>query len=110
MHEYKVVITSHALHSMTEIRDYIALELLNPSAATGHLELFRSEMNKLSNMLDRYKLVEEQPWHDEGVRKIKVKNYYIYYWISEEELTVYVTDAIYAGSDQPKWLAHMPMK
>jgi hypothetical protein len=28
MHEYKVIITNHALRSMQEIRDYIALELL----------------------------------------------------------------------------------
>lgn len=40
MHEYKVIITNHALHSMTEIRDYIAMELLNPSAAISHLELY----------------------------------------------------------------------
>jgi hypothetical protein len=39
MNEYKVIITYHSLHSMTEIRDYIALELSNPSAAAGHLEL-----------------------------------------------------------------------
>ena len=51
MNEYKVIITYHALHSMTEIRDYIALELSNPSAAAGHLELFKSEIKKLSNML-----------------------------------------------------------
>ncbi|MGI6057133.1 MAG: type II toxin-antitoxin system RelE/ParE family toxin [Bilifractor sp.] len=73
MHEYKVIITNHALHSMKEIRDYIALELLNPSAAISHLELFRSEMKKLSDMPERHKLIDEQPWHDEGVRKVRVK-------------------------------------
>ena len=110
MNEYKVIITYHALHSMTEIRDYIALELSNPSAAAGHLELFESEIKKLSNMPDRHKLIDEQPWHDEGVRKVKVKNYYIYYWISEEAHVVYVTDVIYTGSDQSKWLEQMPMQ
>jgi plasmid stabilization system protein ParE len=110
MHEYKVIITNHALRSMTEIRDYIALELLNPSAAIAHLELFRSEMKKLSDMPERHKLIDEQPWHDEGIRKVKAKNYYIYFWISEEEAVVYVTDVIYAGRDQPKRLEQMPMK
>jgi toxin ParE1/3/4 len=70
MHEYKVIITNHALHSMTEIRDYIAKEFLNPSAAISHLELFRSEIKKLSEMPDRHKLIDEQPWHDEGIRKV----------------------------------------
>ena len=110
MHEYKVIITNHALRSMTEIRDYIALELLNPSVAIGHLELFRSEMKKLSDMPERHKLIDEQPWHDEGIRKVKAKNYYIYFWISEEEAVVYVTDVIYAGRNQPKRLEQMPMK
>lgn len=110
MHEYKVIITNHALHSMKEIRDYIAQELLNPTAAIRHLELFRSEMKKLSDMPERHKLIDEQPWHNEGVRKVRVKNYYIYFWISEEELAVYVTDVIYTGSDQPKRLEQMPMK
>lgn len=110
MNEYKVIVTNHALYSMKEIRDYIALELLNPSAAINHLELFRSEIKKLSNMPDRYKFIDEQPWHDEGVRKVKVKNYYIYFWISDEAHVVYVTDVIYTGSDQSKWLEQMPMK
>lgn len=57
MNEYKVIITNHALRSMIEISDYIALELLNPSAAIGHLELFRSEMEKLSDMPDKINLL-----------------------------------------------------
>lgn len=110
MDDYKVIVTNHALYSIAEIRDYIAFELSNPTAAVDHLHLFRSEIKKLSSMPDRYKPIDEQPWHDEGVRKVKVKNYYIYYWISEKEHTVYVTDVIYTGSDQPKWLEQMPMQ
>ena len=43
IHEYKVIITNHALHSMKEIRDYIALELLNPSAAISQNGLNRCQ-------------------------------------------------------------------
>ncbi len=36
--------------------------------------------------------------------------YCIYYWIDEETHTVYVTDALYVGRDQPRWLKEMPKK
>lgn len=110
MDEYKVIVTSHALHSMAKIRDYIASELSNPTAAVYHLRLFQRKIKKLSSMPGRYKPIDEQPWHDEGVRRMKVKNYFIYYWISEDDHIVYVTDVIYTGNDQLKQLRKMLMK
>lgn len=108
--EYRTIVTDHAIHAMADIRDYIAEELLNPSAALSHMRLFREEIRKLSYSPGKYKVIDEQPWRDIGVRKIRAKNYYIYYWIDETAQTVYVTDVIYVGSDQPKWLDQMPMK
>ena len=110
MDEYNIIVTNHALRAFAEIRDYIAIELVNPSAAVNHAQLFRSEIKKLAENPSRFKLIDEQPWHDEGVRKIRVKNYCIYYWIDEETHTVYVTDALYVGRDQSRWLKEMPKK
>lgn len=110
MDKYKVIVTDHAMDSLREIRDYIAYEKFNPTAAAHHLRLFQQEIGKLSDSPEMYKLIDEQPWHDEGVRKIRVKNYYIYYWIKKEKRIVYVTDVIYAGRDQPKQPDEMPMR
>lgn len=110
MDEYNVIVTDHAFYAMAAIRDYIALELSNPTAAATHLRLFRAEIKTFSVTPKRNKRIEEQPWHDEGVRKTRVRNYYIYYWVAEDEHAVYVTDIIYVGSDQVKRLEQMPLK
>ena len=34
--------------------------------------------------------VDEKPWQDLGFRKIRVKNYYIYFWLPEETLELRV--------------------
>ncbi|MGN0274433.1 MAG: type II toxin-antitoxin system RelE/ParE family toxin [Chordicoccus sp.] len=111
MNKYRIIVTDHALQAMTEIRDYISFELSNPSAARKHLEAFRTEIRKqLTTMPDKFHPISEEPWGSEGVRKFSVKSYYIYYWIKEESLTVYVTDVLYAGSNQKKRLSGMPME
>lgn len=110
MDEYKVIVTDHALSSMTQIRDYIAFELSNPDAAVKHLRLFQKEIRTLSENPGRYQLIDEEPWHSDGIRRLKVRNYCVYYWISKDERTVYVIDVIYAGSDEKKWLEKISQK
>ena len=48
MDEYNIIVTNHALRAVAEIRDYIAIELVNTSAAVNHMQLFRSEIEKLA--------------------------------------------------------------
>ena len=54
----------------------------------------------LDRMPERIKLTPEEPWHSQGVRRMLVKNYYVYFWINEDRHTVEITDVIYARSDQ----------
>lgn len=111
MDNYQIIITDHAYNSILEICDYIANDLLNPSAAQEHLNVFRRVIiENLAFMPERYKTIDEEPWGSQGVRKLHVKNYYIYYWINCEKHLVFVTDVIYAGSNQEKWLFYMPMQ
>ena len=53
-------------------------------------------------MPERIKTVDEQPWNDAGVRKIRVRNYYIYFIISESDHTVKIMAVIYVGRDQKR--------
>lgn len=46
-------------------------------------------------MPKKYALIEEEPWKHEGVRKIIVKNFLIYYWVDEENFKVQVIAVIY---------------
>ncbi len=58
-------------------------------------------------MPKRHSLVDEEPWRTEGVRKIVVKNFLIYFWVDNENMRVQVTAVIYAKRDQMVQLAKM---
>lgn len=58
----------------------------------------------ISQNPERQFLVEQELWHSEGVRKIKVKNYLVYFWIDVENAAVQVIGVCYAKRDQIKFL------
>ena len=63
----------------------------------------------MSVLPKKYPLIEEEPWRSEGVRKIVVKNFLVYYWIDEEYNKVQVTAVIYSKRDQINQLKNMEM-
>lgn len=79
MDEYKIKVTRQAEEHLVLIREYIATELKEPIIAKRILELLKSEMMSLQTMPYRVKCIDEQPWGELGFRKIRVKNYYVYF-------------------------------
>ena len=61
-------------------------------------------------MPKKYALIEEEPRKHEGVRKIIVKNFLIYYWVDEENFKVQVIAVIYNRRDQLRALMNMDYK
>lgn len=55
-------------------------------------------------------MIDEEPWRTEGVRKIVVKNFLIYYWVDDENNRVQVTTVIYSRRDQIRQLSNMDME
>lgn len=104
MGTYKIRITPQAKEHLRLIRDYIAHELKAPEVAKRMLVLLRKEISSLSEMPHRAPLIDEMPWHDMGFRKIRVKNYYIYFWIDEEKKEVQILAVIYVRRDQARQL------
>ena len=98
--KYKVIITPEAQEDIRNSIKYIARELANPQAAMALYGEFRKEIVSLDTMPSRYKVVEEQPWNALGVRKLKVKNYYVYYLTDDDAKTVSVVAVIYVRMDQ----------
>ena len=94
---------------MREIAHYIAYDLMAPEAADNLLDDLKASILKLSVLPKKYPLIEEEPWRSEGVRKIVVKNFLVYYWIDEEYNKVQVTAVIYSKRDQIKQLKNMEM-
>ncbi len=53
-------------------------------------------------------LVDEEPWHSQGIYKMFVGNFIIYFWIDEGKKDVWVIAVIYGRSDQLSALKNIP--
>lgn len=107
---YTVKITRHAEESLREIARYIAYDLLEPQTAVQLIEKLHDAAGSLSQMPERIMLTPEGPWHSQGIHRMLVKNYYVYFWIDEDAALVQITDVIYARSDQPRRLEEMQLE
>ena len=107
MDEYKIKVTHQAKEHLAIIREYITTELQAPIVAKRMLELLKSEMMSLHTMPYRVKLIDEQPWGKLGFRKIRVKNYYIYFLVDENRKEVQILAVIYVRRDQTRQLEEL---
>ena len=107
MDEYKIKVTRQAKEHLALIREYIATELKEPAIAKRTLELLKKEMMSLQTMPYRVKCIDEQPWGELSFRKIRVKNYYVYFWVDENKREVQILAVIYARRDQAKQLEQL---
>ena len=90
MGSYRIIVTPDANANLAELRFYIAYILMAPDAALRLIRLIRKEIASLKKLPARIAPVNEEPWHSRGVRKIIVKNFYVYYRIDEPAGTVFV--------------------
>ncbi|WP_425664176.1 type II toxin-antitoxin system RelE/ParE family toxin [Gardnerella piotii] len=107
MDEYKIKVTRQAKEHLALIREYIATELQAPIVAKRMLELLKSEMMSLQTMPYRVKLISEQPWCEIGFRRIRVKNYYVYFCVDDSRKEVQILAVIYVRRDQTKQLEEL---
>ena len=63
---------------------YISNDLLASEAADSLMNDIKEVILGLTDLPKRYALIEEEPWRSEGVRKIVVKNFLVYYWVDDE--------------------------
>lgn len=107
--ECEVKITGQALEQMKSIVHYISNDLLSPEAADRLMKDLKSAIVKLAVLPKKHPLVDEEPWRSEGIRKIVVKHFLVYYYVDDENNKVQVTAVIYSKRDQIKQLAAMHM-
>jgi len=110
MNDFIVKITSQAEEQIQEITYYIANELKAPEAALHLLSLLENTFMSLSQFPQRVPLVDIEPWHAYGIRRLPVKNFFVYFWIDEENMKVQITSIIYSKRDQLRQLSHMDME
>lgn len=107
MDKYRVKLTKQATEHLEIIREYISIELKAPDTAKDMLKMLKKKIYSLETMPQRVKCVDEMPWHDLGFRKIKVKNYYIYFWIDENKNEIQIIAIIYVKRDQKNQLEQL---
>ena len=56
----------------------------------------------------RFPLVDEEPWRTEGIHKMTVDNFIVYYWVNDDTETVWITAVVYGRRDQLAALRDMP--
>ena len=107
---YQVQITEQAKQQIREIARSIALELKDPDAALRLFDELESSISSLSRLPGRIVLTDEEPWRSQGLHRMPVKHYLVYFWINESEHIVHVTAVIYHRRDQKRQLSKMEMK
>ena len=96
---YLVRITATAERDIVNASGYIDFTLKNPKAADDLLDAVEDKIVELSNFPEKYKLVEDTVLASWGIRCVTVKNYLVFYIVSEIQETIYVVRFLYQKSD-----------
>ncbi|TCP29017.1 addiction module RelE/StbE family toxin [Scopulibacillus darangshiensis] len=85
---YNVVITSNAESDLQGIATYIAKELREPLKAQMLLSKIGAAIMDLEEMPLRHAIVSDDTLALQGIRKLIVDNYIVFYVVSDMEKTV----------------------
>lgn len=105
---YQVKLTNNAKEQLKETVWYISKVLLEPEIARHWSDRIKREILTLDFMPHRCPFVDEEPWRTEGIRKLTVDHFIVYYWINDNTATVWITAVVYGRRDQISALRNMP--
>ncbi|KUO49550.1 MAG: plasmid stabilization protein [Desulfitibacter sp. BRH_c19] len=94
---YKLIVSKEAHKDIDNIVHYIAVELVNPTAATSFIEDVEKSYYAVVHNPRMYSLCKDVSLSRQGYRKIAIKNYLILYRIDDEAKTVFIVRIIYGG-------------
>ncbi|GAA0605709.1 type II toxin-antitoxin system RelE/ParE family toxin [Virgibacillus siamensis] len=95
MKAYHLVITEPAETDLKEIADYIAKELLEPTVAKQLIAKISESIFELERIPKRHALVDDERLASQGIRKLLVDNYIVFYMASEKDTSVYIIRILY---------------
>lgn len=102
MKQYDVEITDEALADMEQLYNHIAYVLHAPENAIGQYNRIADEILKLDVLPERFRIMDSEPERSNGMRKMLVDNYFVFYVIQDDK--VVVTNVLYSASDIEKRL------
>lgn len=86
--KYNVIITQNALDDIAELFNYIKTALNEPTVASEMKKVILSAVDSLEEFPMRSSIIDTEPFHSSGVRKILVKNYFIFYRVHEDRVVI----------------------
>lgn len=96
---YQLNITFTAEHDIMRAADYIEFSLKNPDAANHLLDVAAEQINSLSDLPQRFRLVEDPVLASWKIRFITVKNYLAFYTIDDEKKLVTIVRFLHQKSN-----------
>ena len=97
MKQYTVEITNEALADMELLYNHIAYVLLAPENAMRQYNRIADAILKLNTFPERFRIIDSEPEHSRGIRRMLVDNYSVFYIIKND--SVIITDVLYSASD-----------
>lgn len=99
MEKYRVDVSAPAQSDLNDIIRYISAQLTAPVSAYHLMEIFEEALMSLSDLPQRYPLIEDELLLQLGYRKIIVKNYVIFFSVDEANKVVNVERILYGRRD-----------
>jgi toxin ParE1/3/4 len=97
--KYEVKISEQADADLHGIFEYIAFTLLSVQNAIGQLTRLEESIMGLSQMPERFREYDKEPWHSRGLHIMPVDNYCVFYIPDNSHGLVTVTRIMYGGRD-----------
>lgn len=107
MNHFEVIITPDAENDLNELDDYITYQLMAPLTAISFIRDIRASISELKSAPKRCRLVEDEPWHSRGVRRLNAKSFAVFFYVYEEYSEVYVQNVIYQKRDLQRVLSEL---
>ncbi len=96
---FSVEITDRAKTDLKDIFEYIAFELYSPESAAGLLSRLQKRIGELTEMPERYRRYDREPWRTRNLRVMPVDKYLVFYILNSTTQTVTVIRIMYGGRD-----------
>ena len=96
---YSVEITRAAERDLNGTADYIDLVLLNPKAAVDLLDAVDKTVQSIQDFPETCPLADDPVLKSWGIRFAAIKNYLLFYAVSEEKHCVYLVRFLYGRRD-----------
>jgi len=99
MKRYRILMTEPAAEDLLKIAEYIARELREPATAQKLVGKIKEAVMSLVEMPTRYATVAGERLATQGIRKLPLENYIVFYVISERDGTVTVVRILHGRRD-----------